>query len=99
MSLWETFYDFFFYLLEGSEFDILTADLLSLTLSLFIIYLLIILPLQLLIRFIVRLLASVSDTPAYYSKNKKYNKPRRIRYRGGNLLSPHMLSLNLDPFM
>jgi hypothetical protein len=78
MSLWQTFYDFFFYLLEGSEFDILTADLLSLLLSLFIIYLVIILPLQLLIRFIVRLLASVSDTPAYYSKNKKYNKPPRI---------------------
>lgn len=78
MTLWQTFYDFFIYLLDGSEFDVLTSDLLALTLSLFIIYLLIILPLQLLIRFIVRLLASVSDTPAYYSKNKKYNKPPRI---------------------
>jgi hypothetical protein len=78
MSLWETFYDFFFYLLEGSEFDILAADLLSLTLSLFMIYLVIILPLQLLIRLIVRLLAAVSDTPAYYSKIKKYNKPPKF---------------------
>ena len=78
MTLWGTFYDFFFYLLDGSEFDILVSDLLALTLSLFIIYLLIILPLQLLIRFLVRLLASVSDTPSYYSKNKKYNKPAKL---------------------
>jgi hypothetical protein len=78
MTLWETFYDFFFYLLEGSEFDILVSDLLSLTISLFIIYLLIILPLQLLIRFLVRLFAAVTDTPAYYSKNKKYNKPAKL---------------------
>lgn len=75
MTLWEVFYDFFFYLLEGSEFDVLVADLLSLTLSLFIIYLLIILPLQLLIRFLIRLLAAVSDTPSYYSKNKKNKRP------------------------
>ena len=78
MSLWETFYDFFIYLVDGSEFDILTADLLALILSLMIIYLVIILPLQLLIRFIVRLLASVSNTPSYYSPKKKYNKPPKL---------------------
>lgn len=77
-TLWSTFYDFFFYLLEGSEFDILISDLLALTLSLIIIYLIVILPLQLLIRYVVRMVSSLSGTPAYYSKNKKYNKPPRL---------------------
>jgi hypothetical protein len=78
MTLWETFYDFFFYLLEGSEFAILIADLLALTLSMIVIYLIIILPLQLLIRFIVRGVASLSGTPSFYSTKKKYNKPPRF---------------------
>ena len=78
ITLWSTFYDFFIYLLAGSEFDVLISDLLALTLSLIVIYLIIILPLQLLIRFVVRLLASVSNTPTYYSPKKKYNKPPRL---------------------
>ena len=78
MSLWETFYDFFIYLLAGSEFDTLTADLLALVLSIMVIYLFIILPLKLLIRFVVRLLAIVSNTPSYYSPKKKYNKPAKL---------------------
>jgi len=78
ITLWSTFYDFFIYLLAGSEFDVLISDVLALTLSLIVIYLIIILPLQLLIRFVVRLLASVSNTPSYYSPKKKYNKPPRL---------------------
>ena len=78
ITLWSTFYDFFIYLLDGSEFDILVSDLLALVLSLMVIYLIIILPLQLLIRYIVRILASVSNTPSYYSPKKKYNKPPKL---------------------
>jgi hypothetical protein len=78
MSLWETFYDFFIYLLVGSEFDTLTSDVLALILSLMVIYLIVIMPLQLLIRFLVRSLASVSNTPSYYSPKKKYNKPPKL---------------------
>jgi len=78
ITLWSTFYDFFIYLLAGSEFDTLVSDLLALVLSLMVIYLVIILPLQLLIRFIVRLLAAVSNTPSYYSPKKKYNKPAKL---------------------
>jgi hypothetical protein len=43
-----------------------------------VIYLIVILPLQLLIRFIVRGVASLSGTPAFYSTKKKYNKPPRF---------------------
>jgi len=78
ITLWSTFYDFFIYLLAGSEFDTLVSDLLALVLSLMVIYLIIILPLQLLIRYIVRILASVSNTPSYYSPKKKYNKPPKL---------------------
>lgn len=78
ITLWSSFYDFFIYLLAGSEFDILVSDLLALILSLMVIYLTIILPLQLLIRYIVRIIASVSNTPSYYSPKKKYNKPAKL---------------------
>jgi hypothetical protein len=77
-TLWSVFYDFFIALLSGSEFDSLAADLLALALSLIVIYLIIILPLQLLIRYIVRLVSSLSGTPAFYSTKKKYNKPPKL---------------------
>ena len=72
--IWEPVYDFIFAIIEGSEFDILISDITALIFSMSIFYFLIILPMQLLIRMVIRLIATATNTPAWFSLKKKYNR-------------------------
>jgi ABC-type amino acid transport system permease subunit len=72
--IWQVLYDFFFLLMEGSEFASLSADLFALFFTIMIIYMLFILPIQIVIRYIIRFISSISNTPAYYSMKKRFNR-------------------------
>lgn len=73
--IWEPVYDFIFAILEGSEFAILVSDITALTFTMMIFYFLVLLPLQVFVRFTIRTLALASGTPAWYSLKKKFNRP------------------------
>ena len=72
--IWEIFNDFFYTLVEGSEFALLTADLFSLFLSIMVIYMIVALPIQIFIRWVIRFISAVSNTPTYYSLKKRFNR-------------------------
>jgi hypothetical protein len=72
--IWQVLYDFIFALLEGSEFAVLLSDLFALFVSLIIIYLIVALPIQIFVRWVIRFISSVSNTPTFYSLKKRYNR-------------------------
>jgi uncharacterized protein HemY len=76
--IWETFYDFILLMLvgdnAGSEWATLAADILSLLITLLILYMLIMFPIQLIIRGVIRWVAIITGTPIFYSFRRKYNK-------------------------
>lgn len=76
--IWEIFYDFILLMLvgenAGSEWATLSADILALLITLLILYMLIMFPIQLFIRGIIRWVAIITGTPIFYSFRRKYNK-------------------------
>jgi hypothetical protein len=72
--IWEIFYDFFILMTDGSEWATLSADILALTTTLLILYMLIMFPIQIFIRGLIRWFAIITDTPQFYSMRRKYNK-------------------------
>jgi hypothetical protein len=72
--IWQVFYDFIFTLLEGSEFAVLISDLFALFVSLIFIYLIIVIPVQIFIRWVIRFISALTDTPMFYSMKKRYNR-------------------------
>ena len=76
--IWELFYNFFLYMLEtetaGSEWATLSADILALVITLLILYMLVVFPIQLFIRGLIRWVAIITGTPIFYSFRRKYNK-------------------------
>jgi positive regulator of sigma E activity len=83
--IWELFYDFILLMLEtetaGSEWATLSADILSLIITLMILYILIIFPIQLFIRGMIRWFAIITGTPTFYSFRRKYNKKPKYTKR------------------
>jgi hypothetical protein len=83
--IWELFYDFILLMLEtetaGSEWATLSADILSLIITLMILYLLIIFPIQFFIRGLIRWIAIITGTPTFYSFRRKYNKKPKFTKR------------------
>lgn len=76
--IWELFYDFILSMLEtetaGSEWATLSADILALLITLLILYMLIMFPIQVFIRGFIRWVAIITGTPIFYSFRRKYNK-------------------------
>jgi hypothetical protein len=76
--IWELFNEFILSMLQtetsGSEWATLSADILSTLITLLILYLLIIFPIQFFIRGMIRWFAIISGTPVFYSFRRKYNK-------------------------
>lgn len=76
--IWETFYDFILLMLVGdnaaSEWASLSADILALLITLLILYMLIMFPIQIMIRGTIRWFAIITGTPIFYSFRRKYNK-------------------------
>jgi hypothetical protein len=76
--IWELFYNFILSMLEtetaGSEWASLSADILALVISLLILYMLAVFPIQLFIRGLIRWVAIITGTPVFYSFRRKYNK-------------------------
>jgi len=72
--IWQVFYDFFYELFVGSEFAVLISDLFALFLSLLIVYLIMVIPIQIFIRWVIRFISSLTDTPMFYSMKKRYNR-------------------------
>jgi hypothetical protein len=83
--IWELFYDFILSMLEtetaGSEWATLSADILSLLISLLILYMLIIFPIQIFIRGMIRWFAIITNTPTFYSFRRKFNKKPKYTKR------------------
>lgn len=76
--IWELFYDFILLMLEtetaGSEWASLSADILALVITLLILYMLIVFPIQLFIRGLIRWIAIITGTPTFYSFRRRFNK-------------------------
>jgi positive regulator of sigma E activity len=76
--IWELFYNFILSMLEtetaGSEWATLSSDILALLITLLILYMLIMFPIQLFIRGVIRWVAIITGTPVFYSFRRKYNK-------------------------
>ena len=72
--IWEIFYDFILLMTDGSEWAILSADILSLVITLLILYLLIIFPIQLFIRSFIRWMSIITNTPTFFSFRRRFNK-------------------------
>ena len=72
--IWELFYDFILLMTDGSEWATLSADILSLVITLLILYMLIIFPIQLFIRGFIRWIAIFTNTPTFYSFRRRFNK-------------------------
>ena len=83
--IWELFYDFILSMLEtetaGSEWATLSADILSLLITLLILYMLIIFHIQLFIRGLIRWIAIIKNTPTFYSFRRKFNKKPKYTKR------------------
>lgn len=83
--IWELFYDFILSMLEtetaGSEWASLSADILSLLISLLILYMLVMFPIQIFIRSMVRWFAIITNTPTFYSFRRKFNKKPKYTKR------------------
>ena len=83
--IWELFYDFILSMLEtetaGSEWASLSADILSLLISLLIVYMLIMFPIQIFIRGMIRWFAIITNTPTFYSFRRKFNKKPKYTKR------------------
>jgi len=83
--IWELFYNFILSMLEtetaGSEFATLSADILSLIISLLILYMLIIFPIQIFIRGMIRWFAIITNTPTFYSFRRKFNRKPKYTKR------------------
>jgi hypothetical protein len=65
----------------GSEFATLSADILSLIISLLILYMLIIFPIQIFIRGMIRWFAIITNTPTFYSFRRKFNRKPKYTKR------------------
>ena len=76
--IWELFYDFILLMLEtetsGSEWATLSADILALVITLLILYMLIIFPIQLFIRSLIRWISIITGTPTFFSFRRRFNK-------------------------
>jgi hypothetical protein len=72
--IWEPVYDFILFILDGSEFAILIADITAVIFSMMIFYFLILFPIQVFIRTTIRMFAVATETPAWFSLKKKYNR-------------------------
>jgi hypothetical protein len=83
--IWEIFYDFILAMLEtetaGSEWATLSADILSLLITLLIIYMLIMFPIQIFIRGMIRWFAIITNTPTFYSFRRKFNRKPKYTKR------------------
>jgi hypothetical protein len=83
--IWELFYDFILLMLEtetaGSEWAILSADILALIITLLILYMLIMFPLQIFIRLMIRWFAIITNTPTFYSFRRKFNRKPKLTKR------------------
>jgi hypothetical protein len=83
--IWELFYDFILSMLEtetaGSEWATLSADILSLMITLLILYMLIMFPIQIFIRGMIRWFAIITNTPTFYSFRRKFNKKPKYTKR------------------
>jgi hypothetical protein len=79
--IWELFYDFILLMTDGSEWATLSADILSLMITLLILYMLIIFPIQIFIRGLIRWIAIVTNTPTFYSFRRKFNKKPKYTKR------------------
>ena len=83
--IWELFYNFILSMLEtesaGSEWASLSADILSLLISLLILYMLVMFPIQIFIRGMIRWFAIITNTPTFYSSRRKFNKKPKYTKR------------------
>jgi hypothetical protein len=83
--IWELFYNFILSMLEtetaGSEWATLSADILSLMITLLILYMLIMFPIQIFIRGMIRWFAIITNTPTFYSFRRKFNKKPKYTKR------------------
>lgn len=83
--IWELFYDFILLMLEtetaGSEWATLSADILALLITLLILYMLIMFPIQIFIRGLIRWIAIITNTPTFYSFRRKFNKKPKYTKR------------------
>ena len=79
--IWELFYDFILLMTDGSEWATLSADILALVITLLFIYFLVIFPLQLIIRSIIRWISIFTATPTFYSFRRKFNKKPKYSKR------------------
>lgn len=83
--IWELFYNFILSMLEtesaGSEWASLSADILSLLISLLILYMLVMFPIQIFIRGMIRWFAIITNTPTFYSFRRKFNKKPKYTKR------------------
>jgi hypothetical protein len=65
----------------GSEWATLSADILSLMITLLILYMLIMFPIQIFIRGMIRWFAIITNTPTFYSFRRKFNKKPKYTKR------------------
>jgi len=79
--IWELFYDFILLMTDGSEWATLSADILALVITLLFLYLLIVFPIQLVVRSIIRWIAIFTNTPTFYSFRRKFNKKPKYTKR------------------
>jgi hypothetical protein len=75
--MWQLFYDFFFWLLDGSQWADFSADLLALGVSTLFIYFIAVIPIQFIIRSLIHLISAISNTQPFKTK---WNRRKRGKF-------------------